>query len=132
MVRRLPAITRNSMANDAIWLALFITLLAALGWIGLANLSLGIAVLGSDIFLLALIVVAILNIVYAKLTTDRLSIVQEILGAFFVAIGLPFLLGIIGMTAIGGWSLGLIAVFIGAALLEYIGFWLGKSIEKAI
>ena len=120
------------MANDAIWLALFVTLLAAFGWIGLANLSLGLAVLGSTAFLLALIVVAILNIVFDKLTRDRLSLRQEILGAFFVAIGLPFLLGIIGMTAIGGFSLALIAVFIGAALLEYIGFWLGTTIEKSV
>ena len=131
MVRRLPTITRNGMANDAIWLALFITVIAAIGWIQLANLSLGIAVVGSTAFLLTLIIIAILNIVYEKLTTDRLGILQEVLGAFFVAIGLPFLLGIIGMTTIGGVSVGLVAVFIGAALLEYVGFELGKYIEKA-
>jgi hypothetical protein len=125
---KLPNLSGKTLVNKAFFYSIVITIVAALGYIGLSNLGLGLGVLLSSVFLLGFIAIALINLILNYLTQDSWEWAQALIGAFATALFLPVIVGLFGVSTISGWSaVGLVAVFGGSFVLEYIGFWLGKK-----
>lgn len=124
-MRKLPRLTKNSILDKSIWVGVILVILAILGLgISVASISFTIP------FVIALVVVFVVNIIYDYVNSTNIYHVQSLIASILVALFAYSIVSYLGTSIVNIVSvLGVIELLIVAIVLEYIGIVIGKELK---
>lgn len=127
----LPNILGDKKWNISFYTAIILTVLVAIGLVGVVGISLAqLGLLISVSVGIVLVATLLINYIVAYLNNSSITIKENFFGALLIAIFVPIILGIAGV--VGTISVGMISVitlFVSILILNYVGFFVAKKIK---